>query len=72
MPHLLSEALDAGTRELTHQHIESCDLCGGQWSAYKETWLMMGDLPEVDVLQRDLDVVDQLIELPELLLGAEV
>ena len=52
MPLLLTEALDAGTRELTHQHIESCDLCGPQWSAYKETWLMMGDLPEVEVPAR--------------------
>jgi hypothetical protein len=52
MPLLLTEALDAGTRELTHQHIESCDLCGGQWSAYKETWLMMGDLSEVEVPAR--------------------
>lgn len=52
MPLLLTEALDGGTRELTHQHIESCDLCGPQWSAYKETWLMMGDLPEVEVPAR--------------------
>lgn len=52
MPLLLTEALDAGTRELTHQHIESCDLCAPQWSAYKETWMMMGDLPEVEVPAR--------------------
>jgi hypothetical protein len=52
MPLLLTEALDGGTRELTHQHIESCDLCGAQWSAYKETWLLMGDLPEVEVPAR--------------------
>lgn len=52
MPLLLTESLDLGTREQTHQHIESCDLCGAQWSAYKETWLMMGDLPEVDVPAR--------------------
>jgi hypothetical protein len=52
MPLLLSEALEAGARELTHQHIESCDLCGAQWSAYKETWLLMGDLPEVEVPAR--------------------
>lgn len=52
MPLLLTESLDLGAREQTHQHIESCDLCGAQWSAYKETWLMMGDLPEVDVPAR--------------------
>lgn len=49
MPLLLTESLDATRRELTHEHIESCDLCGAEWSAYKETWLTMGDLPEVEV-----------------------
>jgi hypothetical protein len=52
MPLLLTESLDATRRELTHQHIESCDLCGAEWSAYKETWLVMGDLPEVEVPAR--------------------
>ncbi len=52
MPLLLTETLDAIGREQTHQHIESCDLCGAQWSAYKETWLMLGDLPEVEVPAR--------------------
>lgn len=52
MPLLLTESLDLSAREQTHQHIESCDLCGAQWSAYKETWLLMGDLPEVDVPAR--------------------
>ena len=36
MPMLLTESLDATRRELTHQHIESCDLCGAEWSAYKQ------------------------------------
>ena len=52
MPLLLTESLDATGREQTHQHIEGCDLCGAQWSAYKETWLMLGDLPEVEVPAR--------------------
>ncbi len=52
MPLLLTESLDATRRELTHQHIESCDLCGAEWSAYKQTWLVMGDLPEVEVPAR--------------------
>lgn len=52
MPLLLTESLDAAGREQTHQHIESCELCGAQWSAYKETWLLMGDLPEVEVPAR--------------------
>jgi HEAT repeat protein len=52
MPLLLTESLDAAGREQTHQHIEGCDLCGAQWSAYKETWLLMGALPEVEVPAR--------------------
>lgn len=52
MPLLLSESLDPVRRELTHQHIESCEVCGDEWAAYKETWAVMGDLPEVDVPAR--------------------
>ena len=39
-------------RELTHQHIESCDGCGEEWAAYKETWAVMAELPEVEVPAR--------------------
>lgn len=49
MPLLLTEALDYNRRELTHQHIESCAACAAEWSAYKETWSLLGDLPEVEV-----------------------
>lgn len=49
MPLLLTESLDPVRRETTHQHIESCALCGHEWAAYKETWTMMADLPEVPV-----------------------
>lgn len=52
MPLLLTESLDAARRELTHQHIESCDICSDEWNAYKETWTVMGDLPEVEVPAR--------------------
>jgi hypothetical protein len=52
MPLLLTESLDSAAREQTHQHIEGCDLCGAQWSAYKETWLTLGDLPEIEVPAR--------------------
>jgi hypothetical protein len=52
MPLLLTESLDPGRRELTHQHIESCPACGAEWLAYNETWRLMGDLPEVDVPSR--------------------
>jgi hypothetical protein len=49
MPLLLSESLDPGRRELTHQHIERCAACSDAWSSYRDTWRVMGDLPEVDV-----------------------
>jgi hypothetical protein len=44
---LLSESLDPAKRELTHQHIESCADCEKEWNAMRETWRVMGDLPEV-------------------------
>ncbi len=44
---LLSESLDPGQRELTHQHIESCAECAAEWNDMRATWRMMGDLPEV-------------------------
>jgi hypothetical protein len=52
MPLLLTESLDTVRREQTHQHIEGCDLCSAEWSAYKDTWALMGDLPEVEVPAR--------------------
>lgn len=47
MPLLLTESLDPARRELTHQHIETCDACSGEWAAYRDAWRMMEDLPEV-------------------------
>ena len=52
MPLLLTESLDAARREVTHQHIESCAICSDEWNAYKETWAVMADLPEVAVPPR--------------------
>jgi hypothetical protein len=49
MPLLLTESLDPGRRELTHQHIEGCAECEAEWDAFKETWMVLGDLPEVEV-----------------------
>jgi hypothetical protein len=49
MPLLLIESLDPVRRETTHQHIESCGVCGDEWTAYQETWAVMGDLPEIEV-----------------------
>jgi len=52
MPLLLTESLDPAQRELTHQHIESCAECTDEWNAYRDTWRMMEDLPEVEVPAR--------------------
>ncbi len=49
MPLLLSESLDHSRRELTHQHIETCAECTAEWNAYRETWGLLGALPEVEV-----------------------
>jgi len=46
-PMLLTEALDARERELTHQHIESCDECTAEWLAMREAWRLMDELPEL-------------------------
>jgi hypothetical protein len=48
MPLLLTESLDPARRELTHQHIEQCPLCAGEWAGYTETWRYLGELPEVE------------------------
>ena len=49
MPLLLAEELDPVQRELSHQHIENCPVCGEEWAAFKATWDMMGNLPDVPV-----------------------
>jgi hypothetical protein len=52
MPELLAEALDFATREVSHRHIESCLDCESEWTEYKLTWMVLGDLPEVEVPSR--------------------
>lgn len=52
MPFLLTESLDPARRELTHQHIETCAVCGAEWNAYRETWSMLSELPDVDIPAR--------------------
>jgi HEAT repeats len=52
MPLLLTESLDPVRREMTHQHIENCEICSSEWSAYRDTWRLMDDLPEVPVPAR--------------------
>lgn len=52
MPLLLTEALDTAGREATHSHIETCAACGEEWLSVKETWRLLGDLPQVEVPAR--------------------
>jgi hypothetical protein len=52
MPLLLTESLDPARRELSHQHIETCDVCGAEYAAFKETWATLALLPEVEVPAR--------------------
>lgn len=49
LPQLLIESIDPVQRELTHQHIESCASCSREWTAYKDTWSALEQLPEVPV-----------------------
>ncbi len=52
MPLLLTESLEPARRELTHQHIEQCPVCSDEWTAMKETWQLLGDMPELEVPPR--------------------
>src|SRR6059058_4353320 len=49
---LLTESLDAASRERTHLHIETCDVCSDEWNGYRETWRLMDELGEVEVPAR--------------------
>lgn len=47
LPLLLTESLDPIQREAAHRHIEACEACAAEWREYKETWTMLGELPEL-------------------------
>ncbi len=49
MPLLLTESIDAVRREQAHSHIERCPSCDAEWNSYKQTWAILGDLPEREV-----------------------
>src|SRR5579872_6368589 len=49
MPLLLTESLDPVRREQAHSHFERCPSCGAEWNSYKQTWAVLGDLPEREV-----------------------
>ena len=55
MPLLLTESLDHSRRAQTHQHIESCAACTAEWNGFKETWSLLGALPDVEVPPRVRD-----------------
>jgi len=48
MPMLLTESLDPESREATHLHIESCAACADEWSALRDTWRLLDELPRVE------------------------
>jgi hypothetical protein len=48
MPMLLTESLDPAGREATHLHIESCADCHDEWTALRETWQLLDELPRVE------------------------
>lgn len=52
IPLLLTESLDREERERTHQHIEACEACSEEWAAYRDTWAVMAELPEMEVPAR--------------------
>jgi len=52
MPLLLIEALDVPAREESHQHIETCSVCASEWKRTRQTWDVLGELPEVAVPTR--------------------
>ncbi len=72
MPLLLTESLDHSRRELTHEHIETCAACNAEWSAYQETWSLLGVLPEVEVPARVRDRVLADLGVAASLSGANV
>ena len=49
LPLLLTESLDADSRERTHQHIERCAACSAEWNELRETWQILAALPVVEV-----------------------
>ena len=48
MPLLLTESLDAASREATHLHIESCAECRDEWAAVRDTWQILDEMPRVE------------------------
>lgn len=49
---LLTESLDATTREQTLEHVEGCARCSAEWDSFRQTWRMLDELPTVAVPAR--------------------
>lgn len=49
MPQLLVEAVEPMLREVSHQHVESCEGCGREWESMRAAWLALADIPELPV-----------------------
>lgn len=41
MPLLLTESVEGDERERAYLHIESCEACGQEWQAMRETWTLL-------------------------------
>jgi hypothetical protein len=52
MPLLLAESLDPASREAAHRHIETCAACGEEWLSFRETWQLLGQMPQLEVPAR--------------------
>lgn len=52
MPLLLTESVDPASREMSHQHIETCPTCAETWAGVNETWRILDELPQVEVPAR--------------------
>ena len=48
MPLLLTESLDPAGRERTHLHVEGCEACAREWAAYRESWNLLDELPDLE------------------------
>lgn len=46
---LVTESLEGESRERAHVHIENCAACAREWGATRETWRLMGEVPDVPV-----------------------
>lgn len=49
IPDLLVESLEGNQREEAFRHIESCDGCALEWKSIRETWDMLGAVPDIPV-----------------------